>query len=73
MPGYAIHLAIAEEYLVKHKNRIEDYDSFIEGVKFPDSVEDKSLTHYGKGSSNSNLAKFLELIQALIEAIFYIY
>ena len=60
MPGYAIHLAIAEEYLIKHKDRIEDYDSFIEGVKFPDSVQDKSLTHYGKGSSNSNLVKFLE-------------
>ena len=60
MAGYAIHLAIAEEYLIKHKNRIEDYDSFIEGVKYPDSVKDKSLTHYGNGSSNSNLVEFLK-------------
>ena len=59
MPGYVIHLAVAEEYLKKHGNK-EKYNNFIEGVIFPDSVKDKSLTHYGPGSSYSNLKLFLE-------------
>lgn len=60
MPGYVIHLAVAEEYLRNHKDRKENYDDFIEGVIFPDSVKDKSETHYGRASSESNLYKFLE-------------
>ena len=60
MPGYVIHLAVAEEYLRKHKNNNENYNEFIEGVIFPDSVKDKSLTHYGKRSSQTNLYNFLE-------------
>lgn len=60
MPGYVIHLAVAEEYLRKHKNNNENYNEFIEGVIFPDGVKDKSLTHYGKGSSKTNLYAFLE-------------
>lgn len=59
MPGYIIHLAIAEEYLRKHKN-IEKKDDFIEGVIFPDSVKDKSETHYGAKSCYSNLFEFLK-------------
>lgn len=58
MPGYVIHLAVAKEYLNKNKENNED--EFIEGVIFPDSVKDKSLTHYGKGSSYSNLYEFLK-------------
>ena len=59
MPGYVIHLAVAEEYLKKHPIPKENYTDFIQGVIFPDSVTDKSLTHYGNGSSESNLYKFL--------------
>lgn len=60
MPGYVIHLAVAEEYLKKHKNKSEKYDEFIAGVIFPDSVKDKSETHYGATSSVSNLYEFLK-------------
>lgn len=60
MPGYVIHLAVAERYLNKHQDKKENYEEFIEGVIFPDSEEDKEKTHYGKGSSNSNLYKFLQ-------------
>lgn len=60
MPGYVIHLAVAEEYLRKHEESKENYNEFIEGVIFPDSVTDKSETHYGKGSSQANLFKFIE-------------
>lgn len=60
MPGYVIHLAVAEEYLKNHKNKSEEYSEFIEGVIFPDSVKDKSETHYGVKSSVSNLYEFLK-------------
>ena len=43
----------------KHKNQIEDYNKFIEGVIYPDSVSDKSITHYGEKSSKANLKEFL--------------
>lgn len=59
MPGYVIHLAIAEEYLRNHKQN-EDYEEFIEGSIFPDSVTDKSETHYGEKSCYSNLYEFLK-------------
>ena len=61
MPGYVIHLAIAEEYLRKHSEKKEDYKEFINGVIEPDGVKDKSLTHYGPKSSKSNLAEYLKV------------
>ncbi len=60
MPGYVIHLSVAEEYLKKHQNTKENYNEFIEGVIFPDGVKDKSETHYGAKSSVSNLYEFLK-------------
>lgn len=59
MAGYVIHLAVAEEYIKKHKNQINDNDKFIEGVIYPDSVQDKSITHYGEKSSKTHLKDFL--------------
>lgn len=61
MPGYVIHLAVAEEYLKKHKEKQEEYNEFIKGVIFPDSIKDKLTTHYGEKSSVSNLYKFLKV------------
>ena len=60
MAGYVIHLAVAEEYIRKHREQIEDYNKFIEGVIYPDSVQDKSLTHYGEKSSKVHLEDFLQ-------------
>lgn len=59
MAGYVIHLAVAEEYLKKTKIK-EDYNEFINGVIFPDSVTDKKETHYGEKSNKVQLDKFLE-------------
>ena len=59
MPGYVIHLSVAEEYLKKN-NKAEDYEEFIEGVIYPDSIKDKWITHFGEKSSKSNLCKFLQ-------------
>lgn len=60
MAGYVIHLAVAEEYLRKHRYIKENYKEFIEGVIYPDSVPDKSLTHYGSKSSKVILKDFLK-------------
>lgn len=60
MAGYVIHLAVAQEYLKKHSDIKEDYEQFIEGVIYPDSVSDKSLTHYGEKSSKVILKDFLK-------------
>lgn len=60
MPGYVIHLAVAERYLEKHKEKNEDYNEFIEGVIYPDSTKIKSETHYGPRSSESNVYEFLK-------------
>lgn len=60
MAGYIIHLAVAEEYIRKHENEIQNYKDFIKGVIYPDSVSDKSLTHYGIKSSKVNLKNFLK-------------
>lgn len=60
MAGYVIHLAVAEAYKSKHPDDIENYDDFIQGIIFPDSVYDKSITHYGEKSSKVNLREFLK-------------
>ena len=60
MAGYVIHLAVAEEYIKNYPSDIDNYEDFIKGVVFPDSVTDKSQTHYGPKSSKVNLKDFLE-------------
>ena len=60
MPGYVIHLAVANRYIEKHPEEIKDHNKFIEGVLSPDGVTDKSITHYGPKSSKVNLKLFLD-------------
>ena len=55
MPSFVIHIAIANEYLKKHKNEILNKQEFIKGAIAPDLneiftgiSENKSKTHYGK-------------------------
>ena len=60
MAGYVIHLAVGEEHLRNFPDEIKNHEEFIEGIIFPDSVTDKSLTHYGPKSSKVNLRAFFE-------------
>lgn len=60
MPGFVIHLAVANEYIRKNKNAIKDKEQFILGTMTPDFVADKSETHYGPQSSQTSLRKYLE-------------
>ena len=58
MAGYAIHIAIAQEYLRKHN--INYSKEFIEGTCAPDLTNDKKVTHYGKSPVYTSLSKYLE-------------
>lgn len=59
MPGFVIHLSIANKYLEKNHN-IEDIKGFYEGIIAPDMTNDKSKTHYGNGgSSETDLKNYL--------------
>ncbi len=60
MAGHIIHLAVGEEYLRNYPNEIKNYDEFIEGIIYPDSVKDKSLTHCGPKSSQVHLNEFFK-------------
>ena len=58
MPGYVIHLSIANEYMSKHK--IDNKQEFMEGTVYPDDTTDKRQTHYAKTSStDTDLYQFL--------------
>ena len=58
MPGFVVHIAVAQEYLKKHnKNFSED---FILGSIEPDFTTDKSKTHYGKSPAYTNLKNYLD-------------
>lgn len=59
MPGYVIHVAVAQEYLKKHKNN-ENKEEFVKGTIEPDLIKPKTLSHYGKSPAYTNLKKFLE-------------
>ncbi len=60
MAGYVIHLAVGEEFLRNYPNEINNYNDFVEGIIYPDSVTNKSLTHYGPKSSMVNLKEFFK-------------
>ena len=60
MPGFAIHIGIANEYLRNHP-RVNSKEEFINGVIAPDLTDDKNKTHYSKaGSAHTELSTFLK-------------
>ena len=61
MPGFVVHIAIAQEYLKKHRKAFSQ--DFILGSIEPDFSSDKSLSHYGKSPAYTNLSNFLKNTQ----------
>ncbi len=59
MASSGMHLAVAKEYLKKYNN-IKNTKDFLNGTLYPDSVQDKVLTHYTTPSKNANLVKYLQ-------------
>ena len=64
MPGFTIHIAVAKEYIRKHKDEIKDEKEFIRGSIAPDYIslnnknENKNKTHYVEwGDWTSNKQK----------------
>lgn len=62
MPGYVIHIATANEYIRKHKDEIKNKEDFFKGCIAPDETdkENKKVTHYGNGSDQVELRKYLQ-------------
>lgn len=61
MPGFTIHIAIANEYMRKHKKEILDREAFIKGTIAPDLSEDKYKSHYeNHGENHVGLSKFMK-------------
>lgn len=58
MPGFVIHLAVAQEYLKKHNRKYSL--EFMRGTVAPDFTTDKSKTHYGKSPAYTNINGFLK-------------
>ena len=69
MPGFTIHIAVAKQYILKHKLEIKNEKEFIKGVLAPDMneemnniAENKSKTHYGEWGNyrvTTNIDEFL--------------
>ena len=73
MPSFNIHLAVAKQYINKHREEIRNENEFLKGAIRPDLneslteiCEDKCKTHYGQlgyrndGYFETNINKFLE-------------
>lgn len=58
MANYTLHIAIAKEYLKNHKGYNEE--EFIKGTIYPDTVKDKTKTHFAINSAQANLKEFLK-------------
>ena len=57
MPGYVMHIAIAQEYM--RKKQMKYSEEFIKGTIAPDMIKPKSQSHYGKSPAYTNLHSFL--------------
>lgn len=57
MPGFIVHIAVAQEYLKKHNKSFSK--DFILGSIEPDFTNNKSETHYGKSPAYTNLKNYL--------------
>lgn len=68
MPGFAIHIAVAKQYIKKHSSQIKDEEEFIKGTIAPDLNQDmtqistnKNETHYEEGKTNKvSISNFLK-------------
>lgn len=58
MPGYTIHIAVAKEYVKKHKQYKEE--EFIKGTIAPDMTVDKTTTHFYKENGDVDIEEFLK-------------
>ncbi len=70
MPGYAIHIAIAQEYIKKHPKEVINKEEFLKGTIAPDLESNKNKSHYGNWGNykiDIYLDKFLKDTKIKIE------
>ncbi len=61
MPSWCIHIAIASEYIKKHKNEIKDKEEFLKGTIDPDISDNKYESHYDNYKEKHNgISPFLK-------------
>lgn len=61
MPSFVIHLAVAEEYIRRHKKEIKNIEEFKKGSIDPDITDNKYKSHYGNyAEKHIGLKPFLE-------------
>lgn len=58
MASLAIHIAIAKEYVKKHKGY--DEEKFVKGTIAPDLAKDKRISHFYDESGEPDLQRFLK-------------
>lgn len=58
MASFNIHLAVGKRYA--EKNKIEDLESFYNGIIEPDLVEDKTMSHYTGITDKQDLLLYLK-------------
>ena len=63
MPGFTIHIIIANEYIKKHPNEIKNKEEFIKGTIAPDITNNKSLTHYGIWNNSTTFIDFHKMLE----------
>ena len=63
MPSFTMHIAIAKEYIRKHKDNIENVNEFIKGNLAPDLTDNKSITHYGEWGRDKTKIVFENFIK----------
>lgn len=67
MPGFVIHLAIGKDYMLKHKNEIENEKEFLNGSIEPDlfngrvsNSKEKLIKHFGDNGNIQCLYNFIK-------------
>ena len=63
MPSFTMHIAIANEYIRKHKDNIENVNEFIKGNLAPDLTDNKNITHYGEWGRDKTKIVFENFIK----------
>lgn len=78
MPSFVIHLSIGKDYMLKHKNEIENEKEFLKGSIEPDlfngrvsNSKEKLITHFGYKGNIQCLYNFIEQKEDYLKGDFW--
>ena len=67
MPGYLIHLAVAQTYTKKHP--VDNSESFIKGTIIPDILKKQNIDSHFGSSKNPDFSKFFQKYKLCIDFV----